>query len=115
MNGLVLDVELKCKMAEIICSSEYPLDFENSADAMNMAVAIQLRAGARLYEDILASPNINRFTMMNRDQMRESINNWNTQYQAAIVSLCENANIDANDCFICKITNTSLTKQTILS
>jgi hypothetical protein len=113
MNGIVLDVDVKCKTTEIICSSEYPLDFENDGDAMNMAVTIQLRAGARLYEDILSSPEINRFTLMNREGIQSKINFWNEQYQAAVAAICENVHLSANDCLVCKTTNTSLTKSLI--
>lgn len=115
MNGITVDVDIKCKMSEVICSSEYPLDFENDPGAMNMATCIQLRAGAKLYEEILSSENINRFTMLNREQIAEKINLWNTQYQQAILALCEDINIGANDCYVCKITNTTLQKNLIKS
>lgn len=115
MNGITVDVDVKCKSTEVICSSEFPLDFENDGGAMNMAVAIQLRAAARLYEDILSSDVINRFTMMNRDYVAAKINEWNEQYQVAITALCENIHIDANDCLMCKTTKTSIQKSLIKS
>lgn len=115
LNGITLDVEVKCKTTEVICSSEFPLDFEFDGGAMNMAVAIQLRAAAKLYEDLLSSDAINRFTMLNRDYAASKINEWNEQYQAAIVSLCENVHIGANDCLMCKTTKTSIQKSLIKS
>lgn len=115
LNGITLDVDVKCKSTEVICSSEFPLDFEQDGNAMNLAVAIQLKAGAILYKEIYNSDNINRFTMMSREQIKENYEAWDSQYQAAIIKLCEDINIEANDCMICKITKTSLIKNTILS
>lgn len=113
MNGITLDVDVKCKTTEVICSSEYPLDFVDDGNAMNMAVCIQLRAGARLYEDILSSDNINRFTMLNREKAQQNIDKWNGQYQEAVIKMCEDVHIEANDCLICKQNKTRLQKNLI--
>lgn len=114
-NGIVVDVDVKCKNSEVICSSEYPLDFENDGNALNMAFAIRLRAGARCYETLLGSDQINRFTMMNREAMGIRIKEWNDEFQKWISYLCENVNPDVNDCLVCRTNKMSLTKSTILS
>lgn len=113
LDGITVEVDVKCKASELICSDEYPLDFDNDGDALNKATAIQLRAGARVYEYLLSSPNINRFTMLNREQQAKNIDRWNAQYQEALLGLCDNVDVDVNDCMICKTTNTTLQKNLI--
>jgi hypothetical protein len=114
LNGVVVDVDLKCKSAEFICSDEYPLDFENDGESLNKAIAIRFRAGARCYEKILSSDEINRQTMMKRDELRAYVDKWNAEYVNWIKYLCENVNIDVNDCLVCRVNKTSLIKSTIL-
>ena len=103
LNGIVLDVDVKCKVSEIICSSQYPLDFENDVDAMSIAYAIRFRAAAILYQDLLGTDNINRFSMMNRDEVFRDINEWNGKYTEWINYACLNSNnLEENDCLMCK-------------
>jgi hypothetical protein len=103
LNGIVLDISATCKVSELICSSQYPLDFENDVNALSIAYAIRFRAAAILYENILGSDNINRFTMMNRDEMARNIVEWNNKYTEWINYACENSNnLNENDCLICK-------------
>lgn len=114
LNGIVVDADVKCKSTEIICSSEYPLDYANDGEALNKAIAIRFRAGAVAYETVLASDQLNRQTLMKREELRDYVNKWNTEFANWIKYLCENVNIDVNDCLICRTNNSSLTKSTIL-
>lgn len=103
MNGIVLDIDVKCKSSEIICSSQYPLDFDNDPDAMGMALAIRFRSAAILYQDLLGSDLINRFTMMNREDIGRYINEWNDKFIEWVNYECENmSNMNENDCWVCK-------------
>lgn len=112
-NGIVLDIQLKCKTSEIICSDEYPLNFEDDSYALNMAYAIRFRAGAKLYEELLNTGVINRYTLLNREYVANKITEWNNEYMNWINYLCANANFDQNDCLICRTTATSLVKTSI--
>lgn len=102
MNGLVLDVEMKCKTSEIICSDERPLDFEDDGFAMNMAYAIRFKAGEILIDSILSSVNINRFTLMNREALYGKRNHYRVEYEKWVAFMCENPNIEYNDCLECR-------------
>lgn len=112
-NGIVLDMTIKCRTADIICSDEYPLDFTDDSYALNMAYAIRFRAAAKLYEELLNTGVINRFTMLNREYVSQKVTDWNNEYMNWINYLCANANFDQNDCLICRTTSSSLVKTTI--
>jgi hypothetical protein len=105
LNGLVLDIEVKCKTAELICSDERPLDFENDAMSMNMAYAVRYKAAARLYSDLLSTTEINRYTLMNREEIVRWIDVWNAEYNKWIDYMCNTLNISNNDCLVCRDKN----------
>lgn len=101
-NGVILDLEVKCKTEELICNSERPLDFVNDAYAKYLAYAVRFRAAAKLYSDLLSTDNIDRQTMMNRDEMKIWMNEWQKNYLACINYLCSLINVGNNDCLVCK-------------
>lgn len=103
LNGIIVDIDVKCKVSEIVCSEEYPFDYENDTNALSTAYAIRYRANAILYQDLLGSDNINRFTMLNRDQLVLDIREWNDKFVEWVNYVCANTqNIHENDCLICK-------------
>lgn len=107
-NGLSLDMLIKCRTADIICSDENPLDFADDGYAMNVAYAIRFRTGARLYEELLSTGKINRFTLLNREYIEAKKNEWNSEYMNWINYLCANTEMSRNECLICRTTQTSL-------
>lgn len=113
VNGIAVDMQIKCKTSEIICSDEYPLEFEDDGYALNMAYAIRFRAAAKLYEEILNTGVINRYTLLNREYIAQKIEEWNGEYMNWINYLCANANFDKNDCLICRTTQNALVKTSI--
>lgn len=115
LNGIVLGVDVKCKTSEIICSSQFPLDFENDPNALSKAYAIRFRAAAILYEDLLGSDNINRFTMLHRDEIYKSITEWNDKFMEWVNYECENSqSIHENDCLVCKEGKNDIIKRNIV-
>lgn len=112
LNGLVLDVQLKCEGARVICSDEYPLDFD-TAKAMQIAYAIRFKAGAILLDEILSSPNINRYTMMDTEKLYGKRNQYRATYEKWVTYLADNTPIINNDCWICK-PNSLMSRGTIL-
>jgi len=114
LNGIVVDADVKCKASEIICSSQYPMDFENDPNALSTAYAIRYRADAILYEDLLGSDNINRMTMMNREDMAKYATEWNDKFMQWIDYVCLNTNnMRENDCWICKEGKNDIIKRSI--
>lgn len=104
LMGLVFDVDLNCNPQRIICSDEYPLDFETGR-AMQIAYAIRFKAGALLIDTILSSPEINRYTMMDREALYGKRNHYRAKYEEWILYLSENSPVINNDCWICKPSN----------
>jgi len=114
LNGVALNVSLNCKVSEIICSDEYPLDFLNDGNAMNMAYAIRFKAGIKLFEDILSSDNINRFTLLNKEHCQEKITEWSTIYGKYIEDTCKNTDrLTENDCLVCRDSQGTILKRNI--
>lgn len=102
LNGLIIDAEFMCNAGRAICSDEYPLDFENSGRAMQIAYAIRFKAGAILIDNILSSPEINRYTMLDREALYGKRNHYRSKYEQWIQYLCENTEAINNDCWACK-------------
>lgn len=113
-HGLLLDVDLRCDSTRLICSNEYPLDFESDGRAMQMAYCVRFKAGELLLEAINSSGNINRYTLMNKENLWGKRNHFRAKYEEWIVYLCENTEIINNDCLMCR-TNKNFSKGSILS
>lgn len=103
LNGLMFDVSFKCRVKDIICT-EVP-DYETNELAIAMAYAVRFKAGQLLLDQILASGNINRFSMMDRERMMGKKNTYVKEYLLRLDWLAENINIKTNDCLICNDTN----------
>ena len=102
LNGLVLDGSFTCDKTRLICSDNYPLDFEHDERAMNMAYAVRFKAGQMLVQSILDSSNINRYTLLGREALYGKRNSYEKKYNDWISWLCENTEITNTDCLICK-------------
>jgi len=100
MYGLILDVDFKCKVQDLICKDA--LDFENNGTALAMAVAVRYKAGVYLSDSILASGNINRYTMTDRERIMGKKNSYEKMYQSTMQWLVDNINYKANDCLACQ-------------
>lgn len=102
LNGLLLDASFTCETSRIICSEDAPLDFDNDAFAMNFAYAIRAKAGEMLIEMILASGEINRFTMLDREVLWGKRNRYRALYDEWISWLSGNLPIVESDCLMCR-------------
>jgi hypothetical protein len=98
--GLFLDVEFKCEVSDLICDQDF--DFQNNPIAISMAWAVRYKAGFLLIDLILASGNINRHTMMDRERLMQKKNTYNTEYQNRIQYLTDQINYKMNDCLACQ-------------
>jgi hypothetical protein len=105
LNGIVLDIETKCKQSELICSDYMGLDYEEDGLAMQMAYAIRFKAGALLMDELLSTNQINRETMMNREAMMNYKTVYQNSYNEWIGFLCSTIDVGNNDCLVCRNDN----------
>lgn len=99
LQGLLLDVDFKCKIQDLICIDE--IDFTTNEIAASMAGSIQYRAASFLIDNILASGNINRYTMTDRERLMGKKNSYTKEYLDRLEWIAQNINISANDCLTC--------------
>lgn len=97
--GILLDVEFKCKVSDLICKES--LDFEYNPLALTMAHAVRYNAGAKLIDTILASGDPNRYTMTDRERLMGKKNTYTREFLDRIGYLTEQINYKANDCLAC--------------
>lgn len=110
-NGLILDLQFNCNTARIICGGEdEPLDFENDPLAMVMAYAIRFKAGEILIEDIIASGNINRYTMLEKERLWGKRNHYVKEYNNRIDYLSSRLDTNSNDCLVCNDTRIGVSR-----
>lgn len=114
LNGLLLDVKFVCEATRLICSDEFPLDFENDGRAMQMAYAIRFKAAEIVVQKVLDSDEINRYTLMKREALYGKREHFRKKYEDWVAYLCENTEVTNTDCLMCK-TNNQVAKGTILS
>lgn len=114
MNGLVLDVDIKCETSLLICGEGKLLDFANDSFSQYMAEAIRFKAGEKLYRGLLSTDQINRFTMMSREEIANTASQWGQNYQEVMRYLSDIIDTKENDCLQCRRV-TNLIKGSILS
>lgn len=100
LYGLTFQVEIKCKVSEVLCHEQ--LDFEGNPLAAAMAIAIQNKAGEILGDWVLRSGNLNRFTLLNTEQFVNDLASFKATYDQMIEYIVESADITQNDCLTCK-------------
>lgn len=99
MMGLILNLSFKCDANKIWC--EELVDTENPMFGA-MALAVQYKAGIELASWILNSGNLNRWTMINTEQLQANIVDWQNKYQEMVNFIGNNLEINSNDCYECK-------------
>lgn len=100
MNGLVLNVYFNCDFGETYCEDE--LDFRGDPLAGAIAHAIWYRAGFLMADMILMSGEINRQTMMNRENLLEYQKEWVLRYTDMIAYIADNIDVSKSGCFGCR-------------
>lgn len=99
-HGFSVDAELFCETGDLICN-EYN---KNNIVAIVVAWSNLYKAGELLIEYIMQSPEINRFTMMNREYLWGKRNHFKKEYENRIMWLATNIEITTDDCFVCRDT-----------
>lgn len=98
--GLTVDVELKCKVSEVLCMES--LDFESNNLAGAMALAIQHKAASILAGWIINSKNLSRYNITETDLLIENIKTWDRTYNSMVEYIATEADVSANDCLVCR-------------
>lgn len=109
-NGLLLNVEFKCDVWKLICRDQ--LDFTYDNFTFKYAEVVRLKGGELLTTSLLGSPEINRYTTMNRETLASARSLFIEQYAEKMQWLGENIDVTKNDCLNCK-EPTGIRKQTI--
>jgi hypothetical protein len=99
MNGLTFDISFWCDLSRQFCFDEPDL---NDRQFISVAYAIQHISAYYLCTQILTSPNINRYTMINHEQLNALRQLHETKYKELITYLVETTDITNTDCLTCK-------------
>jgi hypothetical protein len=97
VNGVVLYGSASCGTDDVICDA---MDI-NEAVAFITAYAQWYKAGSILIDKILASQEVNKYTMSNREFLYGKRNNFEKEYFSRIRWIGENMSVKGTDCFEC--------------
>jgi hypothetical protein len=111
-NGLILDVELYCKLEETICKDAF--DFTSNESAISVAYGIRFASDINLIDALLGDTGISRFQLMNKETLVNFRSLWSKEYQQLIEDLALHLDISLTDCYKCKDFQ-SITKSGIFS
>jgi len=100
MNGLTLGVDFRCKVGETLCKDA--LDFVGDPVAGSIAHAIWYKAGCLLADMLMTTGEINRQTMINREQLGEYYTEWLEKYNEKLDYIARNIDMSKSDCFTCR-------------
>ena len=100
-NGLTVDVKFYCDLGKQFCMDE-PDIYDPSF--ITLALAIQHMAAYKLCIDILASSNVNRYTMVAGETLTALMQLHKDKYDVALDWLVKNADISNTDCIKCRDT-----------
>ena len=99
MNGLTFDIEMWCDLTKQFCFDEPKL-----TDRQFISVAFTVRHAASYYlcTHLLTTPNLNRYTMINHEQMAALRNIHEEKYKEVLGFLVDTTDISNTDCLVCK-------------
>lgn len=100
-KGLSIGAQLYCDSSGIVC------DLYNTNDMFKLVApkAILFKAGANLINNVLKSSEISRLTMMNRETMWGTRNNFIKEYENRVSYLGIEIDMPVNGCFSCSNNN----------
>lgn len=97
-HGIVMDVEVNCPTSKIFCR-----EYNNAEEIKEMTkYAIAYKANEMLNERVLASPEVNRFTMQNREYLWGKRNHFRAKYEGLVEFIAARIDITSSDCFECR-------------
>jgi hypothetical protein len=96
-HGLILDVEIRCDSEQLICR-EYKAD---DAVAIVLAYCVYFKSGELLIEEVLKQPDVNRYTMMDKDRLWGKRNHYRAEYEHRLNYLSTTINVWDSNCYVC--------------
>lgn len=100
LNGLTLDVSLKCKTSEVFCKDS--INYETNPLANAMGFAVKFKASHIILNKLLTTQNLNRDILINREAWLDMTKKFDVEYNKYLGWVVENIYIKTNDCFECK-------------
>lgn len=110
-HGLILDADIRCSNEQLFCR-EYK---DDDAVAITMAYATQFKASELLIEEVLKSPDVNRYTTMAREYLWGKRNHFRAEYDARVTYLALVIDVTVSNCYVCRETKNQPFIQGILS
>ena len=96
MNGIVLGIELRCRVDKLICDGS--IDFTTNAMAQSYAQAIQMKAGSVVLWKIIRSSKLNRVLMQDIENFREAASYYERRYRDIVRDIGKTIPIDGCFC-----------------
>lgn len=97
-HGLVFDIAISCNTGGIFCK-EYDAE---EAVSITMAYAVWYHAGELLIEDVLKSPDVNRYTTQSREYLWGKRNHFRALYEQRIKFLAASIDVNQSNCYVCR-------------
>lgn len=97
-HGLILDLSVKCENEALFCR-EYAA---NDAIAVTMAYSTWYKAGELLIERVMATPDINRYTTMNKEYLWGKRNHFRKEYETRIMYMAQVIDVSDSNCYVCR-------------
>jgi hypothetical protein len=95
-KGLQLKLDIICRTDKAICRDR--IHYENDPHAMSYAQAIQHKAGSAVIWNILRSPELNRITMGDSEDLRSAAKYYERVYNDNVKYISKNMQVKS-DCF----------------
>jgi hypothetical protein len=97
-HGLILDASIRCDNERLFCR-EFK---DDDAVSVTMAWASLYKAGELLIEEVLKSPDVNRYTTMDRTYLWGKRNHFKKNYEDRITYLAAVIDVTASNCYVCR-------------
>lgn len=99
LNGLILEVELYCKLNDLFCSE---WDFDTDPINASVAYAIAFKATEICLKSIISSTDLSRETMVNAETIEKFMMDYSQKYEDKTADILEEVDITKNDCLMCR-------------
>lgn len=97
-QGIILTVDMRCTTDKLFCR-EYD---NNNAIARAMSYAVWYKAGGLLTQYVRKSPDVNRLTMMNDEQLRNRAAHFESQYGLRLQYIIDAIDVKSSNCYVCR-------------
>lgn len=97
-HGILLDVELKCETQPLICRELA----QSEEIAVSLAQAAIFKTGEITIEEVMKSPEVNRYTLQAKEYNWGKRNHFRAEYASRIAFIAGAIDPNNSDCFTCK-------------